>query len=148
MRPFIWLVVLVTAAACDGNLATAGRVYASRNADSSRIYVDEPFPSIDNLIQVDSAVVWVFQRPSDRTTDTTRQVLYSERTLSGHCGFFRTSQTAPPVAFEALIQVNKAGFKDAVRRFRHDSIATHHVLIVLAPTNRTALSGSASAPCS
>jgi len=122
---------------CDGYIATKGRVYAAADADSSRIYVDEPFPNIDGLVRIDSAVVWVFQRPADQTFDTTRRPMWSYQTLSGHCGFFSTGETASPWPFEALIQVQRAGFKNAVRRFRHDSTPPHRVLIVLAPLPAT-----------
>jgi hypothetical protein len=134
---------------CDGYIATKGRVYASAKADSSRIYVDEPFPNVDSLVRIDSALVWVFQRPGDQTFDTTSRPMWSQRTTSGHCGFFSTGQTAPPSRFEAVIEVRRSGFKDAVRRFRHDSIGTHNVLVVLSPLPGTAFSpATSSPPCS
>jgi hypothetical protein len=120
-------------AACDGSLATKGHVYASANADSSRIYIDEPFPTVDGLVRIDSAVVWVFHRPADQTFDTTLHITRSERTLSGQCGSFSTAASASPWPFEALIEVQRAGFKNAMRRFRNDSIAPHRVIVVLAP---------------
>jgi hypothetical protein len=133
---------------CDGSLATKGRVYASGNADSSRIYVDEPFPNIEGLVRIDSAVVWVFQRPADQTFDTTRNPRWSYRTVSGQCGSFSTAESASPWPFEALIQVQRPGFKNAVRRFRHDSIAPHRVIVVLAPLSGTVFPPSAPVvPC-
>jgi hypothetical protein len=130
---------VVVATGCDGYLAIRGRVYASASADSSRIYVDEAFPNIEHLVPIDSAVVWVFQRSADQTSDTTRHVKWSQRALSGHCGFFSIGQSAPPWAFEPVIQVNRVGFKDAARRFRHDSSGSHRVLVVLATLSGAAI---------
>lgn len=149
MRRLIASGFLLTAVTgCDGSLKATGRVYASAKADSSRIYIDEPFPNVDGFVRIDSAVVWVFQRPDEQTLDTTRHVLWSERTLSGHCGFFSTAQTASPFPFEALVRVSRAGFKDVARRFRHDSLGTHRMLVVLAPIERATFSpGSPIPPC-
>ena len=125
--------LFATMLGCDGYLATKGRVYASAEADSSRIYVDEPFPNIDGFVRIDSAVVWVFDMPAEQTFDTTRHITWSERTLSGHCGFFSTGGTTRPWPFVAAINVQRSGFKSAVRQFHHDSTPAHRVLIALAP---------------
>ena len=130
--------------ACDGYLATRGRVYGLPRrigTDSSRIYVDEPFPSVDGLIPLDSAVVWVFGRPTDQTQDTTVGRLWSQYRVTSTCGSFETGQTAAPMRFEALVQVQRNGFQGTARRFRHDSIPTHRILVILVPTLETGLPG-------
>ena len=152
-RPILLLVCNVTLAliliGCDGYIATRGRIYASPFAESSRIYVDEPFPNVDSLVRIDSALVWVFQKPEEQTFDTTSYSTWSERTTSGHCGFFSTGSTAPPSRFDALIEVRRTGFKDAVRKFRHESTRPHSVLVVLALLPGAVFpSPSSSPPCS
>lgn len=128
------LTLLSLTTACDGMIRLRGRVYEQRQPGAkSRAFVDKvPDDDLSGLIPLAGAKITLYHGKNYDAGNIDPSTIFKNENKTDSAGEFEAGGTTAPYKFNAVLVVEKPGYKPVTQIFTHGETG-HTAVVILVP---------------